>query len=671
MRPLLLSIVFIKVLLLALFSSEYKEAFFLPFIEIFLKTLSNPWTYVLDNSLNIEFPYHSLMLYIYSIFYLPAYLMNIDNYYLSNLFFKIPTLVSDLLILYFLNKLLPNRRKEIIILYFCSPIILYACYIHSQLDLFPIMLLFGSIYFIKKHELTYSSLLIGLACATKLNVLVVLPLIFIYILKNYKIQETLTYLFIFVFIYFIMNIPFIYSDGFQSLVLFNQPQSLFFSLSLAFGEGLNIFITLFLLSIIYVRFAYYQKINSDLLDSYLALAFALLIFTISPRPGWYVWIVPFVSVIAIKYSSISFTRKSAYTLIFYLLNSLYLIYFIFFHSNNQIVDIIFLNNPLNTKINIPVLNDITFTFLEVALLSMMYVIYSEGVKSNKIYNKTQNFLICISGDSGSGKTYFMNVFKNIIQSSGVYLEGDAEHKWERNDSNWENITHLNPKANYLYAQNETLKKLKLGEPIERREYDHDTGKFTSNKTINPKDFIFISGLHSFYLPKTRNMSDLTIFLDTPDHLKYQWKIDRDSKERNYKPDSVEKKIEERAEDYKNFISIQKNYADIVFSYDGTNTQSIDSLKVEIDSSLDVEDLLEKIKEIVPSTEWDYSEDLSKLLINLEEITISSDDAQRILIETVPNYDEILSQNYQFGKNIEALVSLFVLKSMSYKMSEAI
>ncbi len=468
-----------------------------------------------------------------------------------------------------------------------------------------------------------------------------------------------------------MNIPFIYSDGFQSLVLFNQPQSLFFSLSLAFGEGLNIFITLFLLSIIYVRFAYYQKINSDLLDSYLALAFALLIFTISPRPGWYVWIVPFVSVIAIKYSSISFTRKSAYTLIFYLLNSLYLIYFIFFHSNNQIVDIIFLNNPLNTKINVPVLNDIIFTFLEVALLSMMYVIYSEGVKSNKIYNKTQNFLICISGDSGSGKTYFMNVFKNIIQSSGVYLEGDAEHKWERNDSNWENITHLNPKANYLYAQNETLKKLKLGEPIERREYDHDTGKFTSNKTINPKDFIFISGLHSFYLPKTRNMSDLTIFLDTPDHLKYQWKIDRDSKERNYKPDSVEKKIEERAEDYKNFISIQKNYADIVFSYDGTNTQSIDSLKVEIDSSLDVEDLLEKIKEIVPSTEWDYSEDLSKLLINLEEITISSDDAQRILIETVPNYDEILSQNYQFGKNIEALVSLFVLKSMSYKMSEAI
>ena len=671
MRLLLLSVLSVKILLLSLFSSEYKEAFFVPFLEIFLSSLSNPWDYVVENSLGIEFPYHSLMLYVYSVAYFPIYLLNIDNFYLSNIFFKLPTLISDLFIFYFLNKLLPNRRKEIILLYFCSPIILYACYLHSQLDLFPIMLLFGSIYFIKKQELSYSSLMAGLACATKLNVLVVLPLIIIYLLKNYRIEQTLTYLFVFICTYLLINSPFIHSDGFQSLVFFNQPQSLFFSLSLSFSEGLNIFITLFLLSIIYIRFAYYQKINTDLLDSYLALSFSLLIFTISPRPGWYVWIVPFVSVIAIKYSSISFSRKSAYTLIFYLLNTLYLIYFIVFHSNNEIVDIIFLNNVLDAKIDVPILKDITFTFLEVALLSMMYVIYSEGVKSNKIYNKTQNFLICISGDSGSGKTYFMNVFEKIIKSGGVYLEGDAEHKWERNDSNWENITHLNPKANYLYAQNENLKKLKTGQPIKRREYNHDTGKFTSSKTINPKDFIFISGLHSFYLPKTRNISDLTIFLDTPDHLKYKWKIDRDSKERNYNPESVEKKIEERLEDYKNFISIQKNYADIIFSYNGKNAEPVNSIKVEIDSSLDVEDLLEKIKEVVPKTEWDYSEDLSKLLISLDEINISSEQSRKILLETVPNYDEILSQDYELGENIEALVSLFVLKSMSYKMSEAI
>ena len=223
----------------------------------------------------------------------------------------------------------------------------------------------------------------------------------------------------------------------------------------------------------------------------------------------------------------------------------------------------------------------------------------------------------------------------------------------------------------MYAQNENLKKLKSGQPIERREYNHDTGKFTSSKTINPKDFIFISGLHSFYLPKTRNISDLTIFLDTPDDLKYKWKIDRDSKERNYNQESVEKKIEERLEDYKNFISIQKNYADIVFSYNGKNAEPVNSIKVEIDSSLDVEDLLEKIKEVVPKTEWDYSEDLSKLLISLDEINISSEQSRKILLETVPNYDEILSQDYELGENIEALVSLFVLKSMSYKMSEAI
>ena len=46
---------------------------------------------------------------------------------------------------------------------------------------------------------------------------------------------------------------------------------------------------------------------------------------------------------------------------------------------------------------------------------MMYVIYSEGVKSNKIYNKTQNFLICISGDSGSGKSTLISLLVGLIK----------------------------------------------------------------------------------------------------------------------------------------------------------------------------------------------------------------------------------------------------------------
>ena len=103
------------------------------------------------------------------------------------------------------------------------------------------------------------------------------------------------------------------------------------------------------------------------------------------------------------------------------------------------VDILLFNSPLDIKVDNLLFKDFFFTLLEVVLVAMMYRIYSEGVRSNKIYDRKDNFLVCISGDSGSGKTYFQDIFKKIVGSYGVFLEGDSEHKWERDNPNWKNI----------------------------------------------------------------------------------------------------------------------------------------------------------------------------------------------------------------------------------------
>ena len=670
MRYIFVFGIIIKLFAAVLFSSEYKESFFVPFVDIFVTLQENPWEHVYLNSLSIEFPYHSLMLYVYSIPYSVIHLLDINNFYLSNFLFKIPTLISDFIILILLRKLFPGKDKEILIFYFLSPIVIYSCYLHSQLDLFPIMLLFSSIFFLQKKNISISSLLLGLAFATKLNVLVVFPLILLYLYRNFKVEEIFKYIVISFFIYFIINSPFIFSDGFKNLVLMNEQQSLLFSLSLAFNEEVRLFVTLFFLSVLYIRFASYKKINLDLMDSYLALSFSLLILTISPRPGWYVWIVPFISIFLIKYSDKKIKNNTSITLIFWLLNILYIAYFVFFHTNKDMVDILLFNSPLDIKVDNLLFKDFFFTLLEVVLVAMMYRIYSEGVRSNKIYDKKDNFLVCISGDSGSGKTYFQDIFKKIVGSYGVFLEGDSEHKWERDNPNWKNITHLNPKANYLYSQNESLKKLKIGESIERRDYDHNTGKFTESNRVDPKDFIFISGLHSFYLPKTRSIANLTIFLDTPDDLKFSWKVKRDSMERNYPVERIKKKIEEREEDFKNFISIQKNYADIIFRYQAIEDKAVDSLVVELDSSIDIESFLESLKEYKEDIVWDFNEDLSKLIINIEGLKLAPSDAMKILTENIPNHDEMLDQDFNLGADIDALMSLFVLKSISYKMSDS-
>ena len=61
-----------------------------------------------------------------------------------------------------------------------------------------------------------------------------------------------------------------------------------------------------------------------------------------------------------------------------------------------------------------------------------------------ILSKCNVFAIC--GDSGSGKSTLSKLLKNCFSDS-FSLECDRYHKWERGDSNWTDVTHLDPKAN--------------------------------------------------------------------------------------------------------------------------------------------------------------------------------------------------------------------------------
>ena len=93
----------------------------------------------------------------------------------------------------------------------------------------------------------------------------------------------------------------------------------------------------------------------------------------------------------------------------------------------------------------------------------------------------------------------------------LHLSGDDLHKWERDDDNWKKFTHLNPKANNLDIGNIQLMNLVRGSKIKRNIYNHDTGKFIRNVTIEPADVIVNEGLHTLYDSDVCNASDLNIF----------------------------------------------------------------------------------------------------------------------------------------------------------------
>jgi uridine kinase len=189
-------------------------------------------------------------------------------------------------------------------------------------------------------------------------------------------------------------------------------------------------------------------------------------------------------------------------------------------------------------------------------------------------------VIAIAGDSASGKSTFMNYIQEILpQESYLSIETDSYHKWERHDENWKQYTHLNPDANNLERMSEDVLRLKIGNNVSLVEYDHNTGKFLQEKITCAKPFLILCGLHTLYKKNLLKDLDLKIFLNTEEHLKIDWKVKRDMKERNYTLDKIMETILKRKEDSDKYIQPQKDAADIIITYFLENSELV--VKVEM------------------------------------------------------------------------------------------
>jgi len=664
LHSLVLAVFLIKMVFAILFSSDYQNILFLPFVEHFISNFDSPWQFAFENKLNTDFPYQPLMLYIYSFFLFP-FKTFFQNQLIANFVFKLPTLIADIGITVLLLRMFPHNKLKVVLFYVLSPIVFYAAYMHSQLDLIPTVLLFFSVYFLTKQKAFTSSIFFGLALATKLHVLLILPILLIYVYKNFRKEISLYYLLISLGIFGFFVFPYFSSEGFQAIVLNNPKQMLLYNSFYQIG-AFNLYLPLFITTVLYSRFFAYKKVNQDLLFSYIGIIFITILLLIPPAPAWYLWLFPFISIFLIKNSQ---DRQILFPL-YLALSFLYLVFFVLFFQEN-LHDLIFINTNINLKINSEKLTNIVFTLLEVTLLALVYAFYHFGVKSNQVYLREQSVVIGIGGNSGSGKTTLLQNLQKLLGNKLLEIEGDGEHKWERGNENWKKTTHLDPKANYLHKQADNIIKLKRGLNIQRTEYDHDTGTLTEAQTIQPKDFIVICGLHPFYLPKLRKTIDLKIFLDTDAELIKRWKINRDMKKRGYSEEKAIKQIEEREKDSKTYINRQKQFADLAvhFSSSQKNTTP-DKLKVTLNSSIHVEDFVYELQEKNIEINWEYTDDLNTQLITLNN-QIETKEISQLIKNYIPNSEELLRENYQIAENLNGFLQFIILLLLSHKMQHEI
>ena len=198
------------------------------------------------------------MLYILSIFYGLSELLPFESILIQNLIIKMPILISDLLIYFLLLKFFPRSQKNIIIIYFISPIVIYAAFMHSQLDIIPTAFLFYSIYMLTKKRFIEAGILFGCAFSTKHHVIIALPLILVYIFRNYRIKEIISFFIPSLFIIILTIIPFISSLAFYQLVFNNPKQLLIFKSFIQIGE-MKLILPVFSSGILYLIFSTYNK----------------------------------------------------------------------------------------------------------------------------------------------------------------------------------------------------------------------------------------------------------------------------------------------------------------------------------------------------------------------------------------------------------------------------
>jgi phosphoribulokinase len=173
-------------------------------------------------------------------------------------------------------------------------------------------------------------------------------------------------------------------------------------------------------------------------------------------------------------------------------------------------------------------------------------------------------MLGIVGDSASGKT---TLSKGLVQLLGedsvTAICTDDYHKYDRRQRAERGITPLNPECNYIDIMAQHLQCLRMGEGILKPVYQHADGTFGPLVYIAPNSFMVIEGLLGYHTDDMRTAYDVRVYLDPPESLRRQWKVDRDCSKRGYTTDEVLADLDRREPDSEAFIRPQRRSADIV------------------------------------------------------------------------------------------------------------
>ena len=200
----------------------------------------------------------------------------------------------------------------------------------------------------------------------------------------------------------------------------------------------------------------------------------------------------------------------------------------------------------------------------------------------------RSIFLGIAGGTGSGKTFIVDNLLSIYNSNNINVINL--------DSYYKDLSHMGHqdrvKQNFDHPDSididliiSHLKQISDGNDVDIPIYDFSNHiRLETTKTISQSNVIIVEGIFALHYMQLRKLYTLNVFIETSEDIRFQRRLNRDTKERGRTIGSIKDQFESTVLPmHKKFIGPSKQFADLIIDGNSNIINIIRSIKEKIDT----------------------------------------------------------------------------------------